>query len=598
MTSLGRTSLRTGLVVVLMVFPLILGAAPRRSGPAVLFTPAGRLATRNYIHLSYALAAFSSQAAFDYSLDKIRPQIAALLCAPDLDGVDLNAPLTLHYLRPQTVGSASNTLHRVAVVRLRDNGTLLFNALQVIYASYEQHPWGVTFSHPHTGYSWPHPQITVNLTAQQAILSTSPTAIEWFEKFGSALQTHAYADSTLAGDFEPAALAEMLDRIAPRQQIDAGSTTILHLFTRMFATSLPYLGKTDFTANADGLAASVTASVLPQTSTSPSLTIPNKRSAALTLAAAAVIPEEAIYASIEACPSSFGNWLSNVFDGEATGLPSLRRLVDVPASAHIAYLTPSRNSQALVYASILATDDPAAHLCLATQMLAKTRLGTELVYRRQPARDIGTRTVQSYRLAHVPKTKPDESKPPSATISADTLPLLLALFSDGLTCELAATDRYLVLTLGPSNTLSNILVALDAAQPSAAHFQERWRVANFVIPAKAESVSVLYPVRLFHTLVRILPGSRAEMIRRIPTIGDGIIAVRMPPGKDGRSTAILRIAANELKSLQIALERGRPIIQELLLLSAFQSLMTRQPVLEKENTPGVVPPLIKPMPTP
>ena len=58
---------------------------------------------------------------------------------------------------------------------------------------------------------------------------------------------------------------------------------------------------------------------------------------------------------------------------------------------------------------------------------------------------------------------------------------------------------------------------------------------------------------------------------------------------------MLRIAANELKSLQIALARGRPIIQELLILSAFQSLMTKQPLQGKKAAPDMVSPLIAPV---
>ena len=119
-------------------------------------------------------------------------------------------------------------------------------------------------------------------------------------------------------------------------------------------------------------------------------------------------------------------------------------------------------------------------------------------------------------------------------------PLLLALSAGGLTCELAATDEVLAMTLGPSNALETVLSALESARPAPGQLQARWQTSDFRIPPQAEAVSVFYPVRLFHNLVQVLPGSRTEWVRRIPTIGDGLTAVRMPSDKDGRTPSPLR----------------------------------------------------------
>jgi hypothetical protein len=75
------------------------------------------------------------------------------------------------------------------------------------------------------------------------------------------------------------------------------------------------------------------------------------------------------------------------------------------------------------------------------------------------------------------------------------------------------------------------------------------------------------------------------LVRRIPTLGDGMLAFRTPTGEDGRFESVLRIAANELNSLQLAFEHGQPIIQELLLHRAIQSMIGKPLAPNSDNAP-------------
>jgi hypothetical protein len=163
--------------------------------------------------------------------------------------------------------------------------------------------------------------------------------------------------------------------------------------------------------------------------------------------------------------------------------------------------------------------------------------------------------------------------------------LLLALAAGGLTCELTATDRYLVLALGSEGVLDHVLPALATARPAPARLLARWQPSGMRIPDNAQSVTVLYPVRLLRQLIQILPGSRSDLVRRIPTLGDGMLAFRTPTGEDGRFESVLRIAANELNSLQLAFEHGQPIIQELLLHRAIQSMIGKPLAPNSDNAP-------------
>ena len=582
----ARTVCRASVCAVLLALPPLLSAATRQAKPEILFTPVGRLEARNFTHLSFALAAFCSQASLGYTLQDIRPIAAEVLCTPGLDGVDLNVPMALHFFHPLPQAPAAAAVtgmpRRVSIVRLTDNGARLFNALQQVYASFEQHPWGVTFSRPDAVPPWPHESVTVSLERDQAILSTSADVVEWLARERPVLSAPPGEEGVFSGAFEAAALAGVLAEFRSRQQNTAGADSILRLVNGLLLLTLPHLSELEFTARSDGLAMTFAATLLPHSSPAAPPAAAGGSAAALDLPAASIIPAHAVYATTDARPSAQGDWLSNVFDGEACGLPSLKRLVHAPATSHTAYLAPSPNSRSLVYASLLATPEPAVQIAFVTQALATARFGARLAYRPQAARTRGDRVIHSFRMVvaeHAANAAPGPAS--AAAMNADTLPLLLALSAGGLTCELAATDEVLAMTLGPSNALENVLSALESARPSPGQLQARWQTSDFQISPQAEAVSVFYPVRLFHNLVRVLPGSRTELVRRIPTIGDGLAAVRMPPGKEGRTPSLLRITANELNSLQIAFARGQPIIQEMLLMSAIQSLMARQQLAGK-----------------
>jgi hypothetical protein len=579
-------SLRLFAVAACGLLPAHLPAQIRQPVPSVEFIPVGRLETRNYQHLAYGLAAFSSQAGLSHSLDTIKRQAAALLCVPTFDGITLNAPLTIHYLIPKAgvdVKDPAVAIRRVAIVTLDDNGALLFDMLRTIYADFTQHPWGVTFSRLNTGYDWPYPQVTVSLKGNRAFLSVAPDAVEWLATSGSVLQLGQTTSDPLSSSFLPDTLAALLRRVLP-QEAAAHSTPLMHLFARLIAASLHDLDAIDFAARADGVALTLTGAIRPRPSGSPDADVPRPPGAALSLACAAAIPAEAVYASAEAPPSPHGDWLSNVFGGAAAGLPTLKQLVDAPASAHVAYIEPSAKGQSLIYVCILETADPASQLPGIARKLTRSYLGAGLGYRPRPDRQSGKSRIRVFHLERDPSAQEQPAAPaPSTTISAETLPLLLALAAGGLTCELAATDRYVVLALGSEGVIDDVLPALAAARPAPALLRARWQPSGMRIPDNAQSVTVLYPVRLFRQLVTILPGSRSDLVRRIPTLGDGMLAFRTPTGEDGRFESVLRIAANELNSLQLAFVHGQPIIQELLLNRAIQTMIKKPPVPDADE---------------
>lgn len=588
MTTKARSAYRVWFCMLMLVLSCTLPAAARSSTPQARFTAAGRLEARNYVHLSYALAAFGSQATLGYTLNEMLPIAARILYVPRLDGIDLNAPLTIHFLQPaaRTSDTTPSTAmpQRISIVRLTDNGAFLFNALQAIYASHEQFPWGVTFTHPNDAYDWPYASVTVSLDKGQAFLSSSAAVIEWFVKNHSSLAAGHRDDGILFGTFTAAELASVLADIQPRQPDKAGANSVTSLFNSLLKVTLPHLQELDFTTQADGVALTFSASLLPQANeTGAPILTTQRQAAALALPEAMIIPENVIYATIDARPTPLGDWLANIFSDEMSGLPSLKRMVHAPMSTHLAYLAPSPDHRSLVYASVLATPDPGAQLAVVTQALATASFGAGLTYLAQPERTIEGRTLHSFRMVYAEQpTRTDPAYTPAISLNANTLPLLLALPVRGLICEVAATDKFLAITLGPSNALANVLSTLESARPAPERLLAQWQTSAFRISPQAEAVSVFYPVRLFHNLVRVLPGSRAELVRRIPTIGDGLIAVRMPAGRDGRVPSLLRITANELHSLQLAFVRGQPIIEELLLMSAFQTLMIQTPLATQE----------------
>ncbi|MBM4163216.1 MAG: hypothetical protein FJ222_02050 [Lentisphaerae bacterium] len=571
-------TLQVCLAAAFLLIPATVQAQIRQPLPSVEYIPVGRLETRNYQHLAYGLAAFSSQAGLGHSLDSIKRQAAALLCVPNLDGITLNAPLTIHYLIPKAGAAANDSavaIQRVAIVTLEDNGALLFDMLRTIYAEFTQYPWGVTFTHLNSGYDWPYPQVTVSLRNNRAFLSITPQAVEWLATAGNVLQLGQSTSDPLSSSFIPETLTALLRTVLPQEDA-ARSTPVMHLFARLIAASLPDLHAVDFAAKADGISLTLTGALRPAPSVQSTATASSTKLTAIELACAAAIPVNAVYASAEADPSTHGDWLSNVFGGVSAGLPTLKRLVDAPATAQVTYIEPSTKGQSLIYVCILETDDPASQLPDIVQKLSHAHLGAGLGYRPQPDRQSGKNRIRVFHMERAPAARDQPpSAAPSATISAETLPLLLALAAGGLTCELTATDRYLVLALGSAGVIDDVLPALAVARPAPALVRARWQPAGIRIPDNAQSVTVLYPVRLFRQLVNILPGSRSDLVRRIPTLGDGMLAFRTPIGEDGNFQSVLRIAANELNSLQLAFEHGQPIIQELLLNRAIQSMINK-----------------------
>jgi hypothetical protein len=585
---LTTVALRIFIASAFLLSPMRVQSQIRQQTLSAEFIPVGRLETRNYQHLSYGLAAFSSQAGLGHSLDVIKRQAAALLCVPNLDGITLNAPLTIHYLFPKTGVDASDpavAIRRVAIVTLEDNGALLFDMLRTIYADFTQHPWGVTFSHLNAGYDWPYPQVTVSLQGNRAFLSVAPEAAEWLATSGNVLQLRPSTGDALSSSFIPKTLATLLRNVLP-QGAGSRSTPVMPLFARLIAASLHNLDAIDFTVRADGVSLTLTGTLRPKPSSPPVAMASSSNTTALGLACAAAIPIEAVYASAEASPAPHGDWLSNVFGGSAAGLPTLKQLVDAPASGHVAYIEPSPKGESLIYVCILEIADPASHLPDITRKLSRSHLGAGLGYRPQPDRQSGKNLIRNFRLERDAAARDQPAAAaPSATISAETLPLLLALAAGGLTCELTATDRFLVLAMGSEGVLDHVLPELATARPAPARLLARWQPSGIRIPDNAQSVTVLYPVRLFRQLVKILPGSRSDLVRRIPTLGDGMLAFRTPTGGDGRFESVLRIAANELNSLQLAFEHGQPIIQELLLNRAIQSMIGKPLAPNTDDAP-------------
>jgi hypothetical protein len=68
-------------------------------------------------------------------------------------------------------------------------------------------------------------------------------------------------------------------------------------------------------------------------------------------------------------------------------------------------------------------------------------------------------------------------------------------------------------------------------------------------------------------------------------LGDGMLSFRTPADEDGRFESVLRISANELNSLQLAFEHGQPIIQDLLLNRAIQSMINKPIVPNTDDVP-------------
>ncbi|MEI8352877.1 MAG: hypothetical protein WCG22_00005, partial [Lentisphaerota bacterium] len=264
-------ALRVIIASALLLSPMRVQSQIRQQTPSVEFIPVGRLETRNYEHLAYGFAAFSSQAGLGHSLDIIKRQASTLLCVPNLDGIALNAPLTIHYLIPKTGADAKDAavaIRRVAIVTLEDKGALLFEMLRTIYAEFTQHPWGVTFSRLNIGYDWPSPQVTVCLQGKRAFLSAAPEAIEWLASSGKVLQLGQSADDSLSSSFIPETLSTLLRNVLP-QEASSRSTPVMHLFARLIAASLHNLDAIDFTAKADGISLTITGALRPKPSSQP-----------------------------------------------------------------------------------------------------------------------------------------------------------------------------------------------------------------------------------------------------------------------------------------------------------------------------------------
>lgn len=535
------------------------------------FTLVGHLETRNYTHLSYALAAFSRQASLDYDFENIRPVASHLLYTPALAGIDLNQLLKVYFFKETSPQTETNTFHRLVFSRLNDNGAQLFDAMRTIYTAFERHKWGVTFSQPRASFDWPFEAVTVSLDKETAIISESAMLIEWYTLTTPLLPSSTSYDGVFAGNFNAAAMSQLLTPVQTSTPTTLTGNNLTQLLSGLIAVSLPTVEKIVFATETDGIALSLKATITPKTNHKLHH---NRHNKALSLPQATIIPENAIFAAVDACPSTLGDWISNIFDRQVAGMPTLNTIVTKNITSYTSFLAPTANNDSLLFVSSLVSLYPSQALNIVTQTLATASFGKDLTYHTQPLRRENGVEIHSYQLVyHKTDTDHTTQRQHHATIDANTLPLLIALATKGLTCEVALSGSNLALTLGPPGSITDVLKSLENATANPQHLQHLAATGNYRLPPTAESISLFYPVRLFHNLVKVLPGSRTEMVRRIPTTGDGFIAVRLPPDKNGDTASHVRFAANELNSLQTAISRGQPIIQELLLMSAFQSLM-------------------------
>lgn len=270
-------------------------------------------------------------------------------------------------------------------------------------------------------------------------------------------------------------------------------------------------------------------------------------------------PDDAFLVSVSGCDKeeSWNAYLNQSLGNLARPLPQ-----DLPRTSfsgdRLSYLSATRDKQGLCWTRIepVKSAEPVQEAIKRLQTV-KVADGVALV--KQPARRRGSVDIETYSLSF---RQPEPGKKGSAQAAEpSTLHTLMALFLKQAVVEAAVTEGYLVLTLGPRQSLDDQLESLRFREkalplPRKIALQDPALVSTLCLGGTLQLASLL------RQTVSIMPDVKPEHLRAFPVWGDGM-AFGICAAEDHTLTASIKVQSTEIAALQRINRDGREVLQEL-----------------------------------
>ncbi len=556
-------------------------------------TPLGRIDTESLQSLTYGLSAFSRSAGFPYTLADLNQTASRMLAIPNLAGLDVRQPVSVHLLVDDNAPRATAHIASLKVVELTDNGASMLATLNAIYTRREEKAWGLSFSGRREGLSVADP-LAVAIRGGKAYVSETAEALVWAQKAGRPTLAVPAPNGRLTITLVPTELAACLSATNATLTAPLPISSLLPTGQVTRALSrLPALlrecNSLALSIDANGHALSLTLTLDPKPASSLHAWTAGMRPPSLWYSSLA--PRTAPLVTV-AGYSSRGGWRERLGWTLENQLPTMEDLVgDSLIGETVSYLSNTPSGDGLAFVSVAKVLNPADSRRRLAERLAGATLPSGVAVRRAAGRTYTGTDVQCFTLTNTaPATIVSTS-----SIQPSVLVALGSLLARVTVLESAVVGQDLALVAGPPGSIEPIIDNLKVEKSPFPSVTERCRRFSPDLPADATSVSTLGPVALLRQIVAVLPGYKPSQLDQFSLPGDGLVA--WSSNKDGKYVGTLQIAANEIDALQGALTRGRPVIQELLMQMVMQQVL-RQPTAERDRNTDHRLPAESPSPSP
>ena len=524
----------------------------------------GILEADSYQSIIYGASAFSRVADLPLALELVQKTLEKNLYLPAFTGIAASEMLRIvQTIDPDLPLGAENPAN-VALIPLADHGETSREAFAAAYKKRTALDPVILFENP-SDTNLP-PRVAVAVSDRHLLTSTSSDALAWAWKNRSKF-IEAPVQS-IPGTFRVLVNPQRLADLMGSRSEKAADILNVDKLIRDFE-SLSFA----LTLDGQSLAFTVRGTPIKDTVLDAIATSWRKPSDALWNG----VPDDAFFMWLTACdkPDLWESYLGTTRSrllNPVSGLVPLEALT----GERLFYLAPNKDKSGLCFVQIEPVTN-AAPVRDAIQKLHTAGKDDNVLLTRKPPRSTNNTPVETYAITLQPPAAVSGSGQPA---EPSVLFTVLSLFLKRAVLQTVVTNGFLMTVIGTENSLDGELKSLA--------FQEKLlslhRKISGLDPALNENLkagATLHVARLLRHVVSIMPGVKPEVVRLLPTGGDGATFGISLTGRV--LTASLRFQSNEIEALQRINRDGREVLQELFFQMFAKQLMDRQVPSEKQH---------------
>ncbi len=509
----------------------------------------GTIETDSLQSLHLNISAFTQTASLPGNAEEQATLLKSFFMLPSLECINENEAIRVYWVADSTrsLGAYGNPAPISVLPLKRDIKTLDFYLLNA-YRSKRSFQGVTAYSAPVSTNS---PECVVIHEANRTItIAPSRDLLAWVQAQKTSLSFYAPRNTgeTLRLNVNPRILADLL------------SAKTMSSAYSLLADSCDYIG---LGLNPDGLGCTITLRIQPKATSTLDAIL--KDMPALKPELWNAIPEQALFSTLYTDPgkTNWGTYLNHAATNEfATIFADLQPFL---GRERILYLAPTRNREGMSFVQIAPVlQDSATRDAIKKLSTRENKTGFKLKHER--TRKVSEQTFERYALTYQPAESDSITNAPQAKTSV-SVSTILPLFFRNAILEVTLKNGYLFAVASSANTIEN--ECPDYPFPTQ-RLTLKQRITTFSPSASIIAAGDVAPLAFLRQLITMLASSDIQSKKLFPTVTDGF-QFWLTREADKTSALSIRLASNEIASLQKAFREDRKALQDI-----FFTLFTNQ----------------------